>query len=346
MKPQRVMLVGAGYFARFHAEAWNRIAGVELCAVVDPVGDKARTFASQWNVPRTFDSISAALDHERPDIIDIVTRPESHLDIVSRAANGGAHVICQKPMAPTWTDCVAMCEACERAGVRLMIHENWRWQPWYREVKRLVDAGSVGNPRSISFQWRTADGNGPEPYPNQPYFRVMPRLLVHESLVHILDTFRFLFGEIALVSCRNRRLNPVIAGEDQSHIDATFVNGRTGMIDGNRLHGPIETPVAMGSLSLEGELGVMRVSPEGKLSIQYANGEDRLLPFEPDRNGYKGDSVYATQCHLMECLRSDRASESEGREYLKTVALVEACYRSNETGIGISPSAWLVSGPV
>src|SRR4029434_7377773 len=111
-------------------------------------------------------------------------------------------------MAPTWEDCLAMVEACEAAGVRLLIHENWRWQPWYREARRLLDAETLGKVFQISAQWRTGDGRGPTPYQAQPYFSEMPLLLVYETLVHLLDTFRFLGGELASVYCLNRRINP------------------------------------------------------------------------------------------------------------------------------------------
>src|SRR5688500_16073194 len=154
------------------------------------------------------------LDKERPTFVDIATRPESHLGLVRLAAEHGVHVICQKPMAPTWEECVAMVEVCERAKVRLLIHENWRWQPWYREAKKLLETGAIGRLFQISFFWRTGDGGGSEPYAVQPYFRQMPRLLVYETLVHILDTFRFLADEVTSVYCQNRRVNPVITGED------------------------------------------------------------------------------------------------------------------------------------
>jgi predicted dehydrogenase len=235
-------------------------------------------------------------------------------------------------MAPSWNECIAMCDACEQSGVRLLMHENWRWQPWYREVKRLLDAGVCGRVVQISFFWRTGDGRGPEPYTAQPYFRNMPRLLVYETLVHLLDTFRYLLGEMDTVFCQNRRLNSVIAGEDQSQIVVTFAGGPSGLIDANRLTGPMPAPPAMGELWVEGERGTLRMLPDGQLQFAEPGKGPAPLPFQPPATGYKGDSVLATQAHLIDCLASGRRSESEGRDYLRTVALVDACYRSAGTG--------------
>jgi D-apiose dehydrogenase len=330
--PTRGVLVGAGYFARFQAEAWKRIPAAEIVAVADSAPGKARAFAAEFGIPRAYESAAEALDRERPDFVDVATRPESHLELTRDAARRGIHVICQKPMAPAWDDCVRMAEACEAAGVRLLIHENWRWQPWYREVRRLLDAGDLGDVFQFTFRWRTGDGRGSEPYTAQPYFREMPRLLVYETLVHLLDTARFLGGEIASVFCTNRRINPVIAGEDQSIVLVTFRTGVPGLIDANRMSGPVSAPVAMNSLAVEGTRAALRSSPDGRLWLTEYGQSEREHTFPTTDTGYKGDSVRATQAHLIECLRSGRRSESDGRDYLNTVRAVFACYRSAETG--------------
>jgi D-apiose dehydrogenase len=326
----KTVLIGAGYFARFQAEAWQRIPGVQLVAVADPVPGKAAAFAYEFKIPRAFQSVSEMLAMEQPSLVDIATRPELHLELTTVAAQTGAHVICQKPMAPTIPECQAMCEVCEKAGVRLLVHENWRWQPWYREAKRRLDSGTLGALRHLSFDWRTGDGNGPEPYPAQPYFRQMPRLLIYESLIHILDTFRFLAGEFRVIACETRQINPVIQGEDWAELHARFQTGASGFIHGDRHTGAVPSPVAMGSMRIEGEHATLRIAPDGHLWLA-ANGQpEQPINFEPPAAGYKGDSVFATQQHLVHCLRTGERAESEGRDYLRTMAYVEDCYRLSE----------------
>jgi predicted dehydrogenase len=324
--------IGAGYFSQFHYQAWSRIGEVELVAVCDLDRQKAEDAAAAYGIDEVFTDVAAMLEAVQPDFVDITTRPESHLPLLESAARRGVSVICQKPMAPTWEECVAMVEVCEQAGVRLLIHENWRWQPWYREVKRIMDEGRLGKLMQLSFQWRTGDGRGPEPYVVQPYFRQMPKLLVYETLVHILDLFRYLAGEFASLYCRNERVNPAIVGEDQSLILANFECEALGLIDANRITGPVPAGVAMGSLVVEGDRGTLRSDPEGFLYFAEHGQPEAMLPFRPPASGYKGDSVLATQRHLIDCLRSGAAAESEGREYLKTVDAVFACYQSHATG--------------
>ena len=326
-------LIGAGFFAQFQAEAWKRMSGVDLVAVADLAPGKAAEFAARFGFARAYESVEAMLEAEKPDFVDIATRPDTHLPLTRLAAGRGIHVICQKPMAPTMAECVAMCEACEAAGVRLLIHENWRWQPWYREAKRLLDAGELGAWLHLSFDWRTGDGNGPEPYTAQPYFRQMPRLLIYESLIHILDTIRFLAGELRVTACETRRVNPVIAGDDWAEIHCAFGGGGRGFIHGDRQTGPVPAPVAMGSMVIQGKRAALRIAVDGHLFMTRAGAAEEKLPFAPATTGYKGDSVLATQQHLLDCLESGKPSESDGREYLKTVALVEACYALAVTSI-------------
>jgi predicted dehydrogenase len=326
------VIAGAGFFAQFHADGWNRIPGVEIAAVADFVPERASAFARKWGIGKIYSSVEEMLDCERSDFLDIATRPDSHLALTCAAAERGIAVICQKPMAPAYSECERMVTVCREAGVRLVIHENWRWQPWYREIKRLIEAGRFGGVFHLAFRMRTGDGLGPEPYGVQPYFRDMPRLLIYETLVHFLDTFRFLAGEIESVFCTTARVNPAIRGEDYALIQVRFAGGAKGLIDANRISGDMPPKVAFGEFRLEGEAAAVRMTPDGDLFVtDYGKSEIPHI-FDKPECGYKGDSVGAMQNHFIECLKAGTPAESEGIHYLKTVAAVEACYRSAESG--------------
>jgi predicted dehydrogenase len=311
-------IVGCGFFGQIQLEAWGRIAGAQIVAACDLELERARQSA-----PRAYNSLEEMLAREQLDFVDIATRPASHLPLVRLAALHRVAVICQKPMAPGWEEAVALVEAAEAAGIRLMIHENWRWQPWYREARRLAAEGAIGQPIGYLFRTRRRDGLGPAPYSHQPYFSGMPRLIVYETMVHQIDTARFLFGEIAQVYAQIRRINPVIAGEDQALIILTHRDGVMGTLDGHRFLDPVPDGPAMGDAWLEGDAGSLYIQATGDI---YAG--DRKLWSNHVREGYRGDCVRATQQHFIECLESGAPFESGGRDYLQTFGAVEAAYRS------------------
>src|SRR5258708_35619722 len=154
-------------------------------------------------------------DREPLDLVDIATRGETHLPLVRLAVERKVPVICQKPIAPDWHTALEMVDTAEFAGVPLMIHENWRWQPWYRVARGMIARGDIGRPVGYGFRTRTCDGMGDAPYPKQPYFRQLRRLLIDEALVHHIDTARFLFGEIDSVYAQASRRNLNVVAEDQ-----------------------------------------------------------------------------------------------------------------------------------
>jgi len=97
-----LVMIGAGYFAGFQAEAWRRLSRVNLAAVVDSQAGKARAFAERFGIHRAYESPDEALEREQPDFVDIATRPEAHLTLTRVAAARSIHIICQKPMASAW----------------------------------------------------------------------------------------------------------------------------------------------------------------------------------------------------------------------------------------------------
>ena len=116
MKKVRVAGVGAGYFAQFHLAGWKAIPEVEHIALCDADETKARAYAERFAIPRVFTNAAQMLDAVEPDLFDIVTPPPTHAALVAEAARRKLPAICQKALAPTYAEAVALVETAERAG--------------------------------------------------------------------------------------------------------------------------------------------------------------------------------------------------------------------------------------
>ncbi|MBC7925165.1 MAG: Gfo/Idh/MocA family oxidoreductase [Bryobacteraceae bacterium] len=318
-KPLRGALIGCGYFGKIQAEAWSRTPGAKIVAACDPQIEKAAAVSSC-----AFESPEQMLAATELDFVDIATRPDSHLQLVRLAIEHRLAVICQKPLANSVEDARAIVRLSDETGIPVMVHENWRWQPWFREAHRLIFQGAIGNPLCYDFRIRQRDGWGPNAYPNQPYFRDMTRLLIYETLVHPIDTARYFFGDISAVFARVRRVNPVIAGEDRALLTLVHRGEVDGVIDGHRFLDPDPRGPAMGETVIEGSEGVLGISAAGEIRI---NGTS-VYPAPTGLPGYKGDSVRAVQMHFVQCLRDGTLMESGVKDYWNTFAAVEAAYAS------------------
>ena len=328
----RVAIAGLGYFSRFHQDAWSRCPEVQVVAVADR--DPERRDAARALFPRAeaFDDAEAMLDAARPDCIDIVTPPATHRALVEAAARRGVACICQKPLAPEWDEALALVEAAEAAGAKLIVHENFRFMPWFREAKRLIDAGAIGRALHVSFRLRPGDGQGPEAYlSRQPYFQSMPRFLIHETGIHLVDVFRFLLGEITGVFARLKRFNPAIRGEDAGLVVFDFASGATGLFDGNRLvdHPAEDTRMTNGVMFLEGDGGTIRLDGYGRLFLKPHGGAESEHAYAWENRGYGGDCVFAQTRHIVDHLVRGAPVMNDGRAYLRNFAIEEAIYRSD-----------------
>jgi predicted dehydrogenase len=154
-------------------------------------------------------------------------------------------------------------------------------------------------------------------------------------VVHFLDTFRFLGGDLESIFCQTNRINPAILGEDYTLVQVSFTSGAKGMIDANRISGACPPEVAFGEFRIEGEHAMVRIEAYGCMFLTDYEKPEIILPMTIPSGGYKGDSVKALQEHFAACLLSGEPSESESAEYLKTVMAVDACYRSAQSGMPV-----------
>ncbi len=329
IKPDvRVACLGAGYFSQFHYDAWRRIDRVALVGAADIDFTKA----AETGAP-AFSDYEKMLSATRPDVLDIITPPPTHLPTIKVAIAAGIKtIICQKPFCLSLEEAKEAVHLAQDADVQIIVHENFRFQPWYRLIAEQIQSGILGEVQQVTFRLRTGDGQGPGAYlDRQPYFQTMKQLLVHETAVHWVDTFQFLLGPMTSVYADLRRLNPVIAGEDAGYILFDFENGARALFDGNRHldHAAENHRMTLGEALVEGTKGTITLVGDG--SVQKRNFGDiqsTTILEAQDWAGFAGDCVYALQNHVISGLLNGTPLENTAAEYLSVIEIEQAIYRS------------------
>jgi predicted dehydrogenase len=320
----KVGVIGAGWVTQYHLPGWRDCPHAEVVAICDPDLARARARAAEFGIPDAFDSADAMIAAAGLDALDICSPREAHVGDVRRGLAAGLPVLCQKPLAPDLAQALALVE--EIGAARVMVHENWRFRPYYRQLRQWIDAGHIGDVRAVDFNFHSSgmllDADGARPaLVRQPFFATLKRLLVMEVLIHHLDTIRFLVGDMALHAARLSRTHGDIVGEDVAILDLVtrdggapvHVSGNLAVygappapIDDLRIYGSKATVVLRGTeLSLCGD---------GPMAMRYD-------PASSYQQAYSGAIA-----HFAECLHTGAPFETNPHDNLKTLALVESAY--------------------
>ncbi|MDB6176346.1 Gfo/Idh/MocA family oxidoreductase [Paracoccus sp. Z330] len=329
-KTLRVACVGAGYFSQFHYESWARMDRASVVGSCDLDLAKARA----TGLP-AFDDLATMLAATKPDLLDIILPPVQHADAIRTALAAGVKtLICQKPFCIDLDQAQNILAETDQAGAQIIIHENFRFQPWYRTIKSALQKGAVGDVLQVTFRLRPGDGQGPCAYlDRQPYFQTMPRFLIRETGVHWIDTFRFLLGEPVSVYADLRQINPVIAGEDAGYVIFEHSKSVRALLDGNRSldHKAENTRRTMGEGLVEGTQGTITLTGDGAVHLRKFGQEkvSTLLPAD-GHPGFGGDCVHNLQSHVISGLLDGEALENLAQDYLSVMRTEAAIYRSAE----------------
>lgn len=339
----RGALIGCGFFAQNHLNAWRDLAqDVDLVAVCDMDKAKAEAAAAKFGVPKVYTDAAAMFAAERPDFVDIVTTMPSHKALVLLAASHRIPTIVQKPFAPTWQECVDMVEACRDAGVPLMVHENFRFQAPMLAIADLLKQGVLGDLTWARLTWRT----NYDVYAGQPYLAKEKLFILLDLGIHVLDLARVLMGEVERLSCETQSLKPGIAGEDMATVMLRHTSGTVSVVDctyeGKRDPDPFPETL----LEIEGRRGSLVLSPGLQLKLT-SDGvtttrdlSTPLLSWTSHPWHVAQESVLNTQRHWVECLLQGREPATSGADNLKTYALVMAAYEAAGTHQSVRPATW------
>ena len=211
---RRIGIVGAGRIGRLHAANAAR-CGLVVDRVADARAEAAAELAEEVGarVGEGFDGLDAVL---------VCSPPETHAELVEAAAAAGAHVFCEKPLAPDLAGCDRAIEACDRAGVVLQVGFQRRFDASFRALREAVESGRIGEPVLLRASSR-------DPYEPPPTY---DSSIFVDSTIHDLDLARFLIGsEIVELSARAATLATPDPNADTAVTTLVFASGALAAID-------------------------------------------------------------------------------------------------------------------
>ncbi len=228
-------VIGAGRIGRLHARNLaGTIDGARLLAVMDANAEAAEAAAYGGAAATT--SVDDILDNTEIDAVLIASPTSLHAGQVERAAAAGKAIFCEKPVALDLGETIRAMRVVEESGVPFQIGFNRRFDPGYAALAREVRAGNIGNVELFRSQ-----SSDPEP-PASEYARHSGGIYL-DSVIHDIDTARFVVGEIERVTALGRVFaNPELLevnDVDTSVLTLEFTTGALGVIMNSRrtVHG-------------------------------------------------------------------------------------------------------------
>ncbi|MDY3559249.1 Gfo/Idh/MocA family oxidoreductase [Gemmata sp. JC673] len=349
MPPLRVALIGCGKVAGIHAAALKTIPEAEFVAACDVSPDRAGAFAEKYGV-RPFTDLGSMLRDARPDAVIIGTPHPLHAETAIRAAEAGAHVLVEKPLAASLADCDAMLAAARQSGVTLGTISQRRFYEPVQRMKRAIDAGKIGAPALgvfIQYSWRDAAYYLSDPWRGK-WDTEGGGVLVNQS-PHQLDILLWLMGPAAEVTGYWANLNhPTVEVDDTAVASIRFRNGGVGSVITSLAQKPgIYTKVHIhgtsgASVGVETDrgatfiAGVSAIAEPPLTDLWTVPGEEGLLTAFRAEDRERFASVNATVHYHALQIRDFVLAVREGRPPLVTgeagravVELFSAIYQSS-----------------
>jgi myo-inositol 2-dehydrogenase/D-chiro-inositol 1-dehydrogenase len=228
-----VGLVGAGRIGRLHAENLAyRIPEASLVAVSDIFLEAAQSVAADMEIPVAYEDHRPILEDETIDAVLICSSTDTHAQLIEEAAQAGKQIFCEKPIALDLRSIDRVLEAVARAGVKLQIGFNRRFDPHFRRIRELIAAGEIGKPHLLRITSRD-----PHPPPIE-YVKVSGGIFL-DMTIHDFDMARYLIGsEVEEVYAAGGVMVDSAIGDagdvDTAIITLHFRNGVLGAIDNSR----------------------------------------------------------------------------------------------------------------
>ncbi len=232
MEKLKLGIIGAGRIGQVHAKSITyHIPNAEVIAVSDIYVESAKKLAEEMSIPNYYQDYHEILNDPAVDAVLICSSTDTHAQIACEAAAAGKHIFCEKPVDLTVSKIKQVIEAVDKAGVKLQIGFNRRYDHNFAEVKRLADEGRIGKIETIKITSRD-----PEP-PAIAYVKVSGGIFL-DMTVHDFDMARFIGGEVEEVYANATVLVDDEIGKagdvDTALVSLKFKSGAIGVIDNCR----------------------------------------------------------------------------------------------------------------
>jgi UDP-N-acetyl-2-amino-2-deoxyglucuronate dehydrogenase len=335
MPTHRIAIIGLGMAVTPHAESLIDLKGrVEVAAAFSPSEVRRAAFAVKFPFPLA-DSLDAILGDKSIDCVEILTPPNTHLDLVRRCAEAGKHILLEKPLEITMERSVALVEAARKSGVTLGVVLQHRFRPAALKLREMLRAGELGrivNCSTVIRLWRP-----------QSYYDVEGRgtkardgggVLITQG-IHTLDLMLSLAGPIAEV--RGYATTSSVHRMETEDLVAAAVkyeNGALGTIDATTAAYPgfperIEMIGERATASLVGS-DLVVAHHDGRvteLKTEYGAGGTGADPM-----AFPNDWHRAVIADFLDALDQKREPAISGQEALKVHRLIDALLEAGTTG--------------
>ncbi|QDT09846.1 Gfo/Idh/MocA family protein [Planctomycetes bacterium K23_9] len=322
MKHVRWGIIGTGDVAeRKSGPAFYQVDRSKLVAVANRNVAKAKSFASRHGNPQVFDSVDEMLRCDEVDAVYIGTPPDSHCELTVQCAQAGKHVLCEKPMALSTSDCQTMNDACAQHGVSLSIAYYRRHFPVVQKIKQLLSEQAIGDPLRISvstYSQFESDGDQPWRLNNA----IAGGGFLMDVGTHRFDLMACFFGKPLSVQAITGTQTLAASVEDAASVAMEFPNGVQAVASFQW-----NSPVPRDTLEIVGTQGILwtdSLSDQGRLWLETPSGqEDWTLPAIAPVHG---NLVREFVTHLLDGTPNPLSGESGS--IATEISL--ACYNDNQ----------------
>lgn len=337
-KDFRIGIVGSGFIVNdCHLVAYRK-AGFNPVAIASRTRAHAQQVAAAHGIAKVHDTIGQLLDDPSIEVLDVAVPPNAQFSIIKAACERRTvkGILAQKPLGMDYADAAAAVRLCEAAGITLAVNQNMRYDQSIRAAKTLLDRGAMGEPVIATIDMRAI--------PHwMPWHAELGWMTVRIMSIHHLDTFRFWFGDPARIYCSVRPdprtqfphtdgLAMYIVEFDSGlrcvGIDDTWTGpAKEGCPGDTCIEWRIE---GMDGLAI-GDIGWCKEPYTTPSTIRYARKGDQSFHRPVWTESWFPDAFIGTMGQLLIALEQGTEPAISGRDNLKTMALVEAAYRSAET---------------